>query len=545
MPRFSFDRIISACIFMLLLGISPLSAQNLVPNSSFNDFTWCPGGRGLLGWAVPWYSPNRNTSDFCHSCSGSPSYSGVPTNRWGDQLPYMGEGYAGIRTWISTDVFVAGKNYREYLAVELTDSLRGGDTYFLSFKVSVGDNAGYFSDDIGMYLSPDTIASDTILLFTPQLENPEGNLLEDMDNWVEISGQFVAEGGERFLVIGNFKVDDNTTLVPTPDSDSMFQTTYFFIDDVKVEACKARFPETLLFAEDSLICPGETIRLTGVDLDSATYEWEDSSTDLIRQIQAPGTYELSVSLNGCTRKDSISIEGIELPAIDLGADTTLCPGESLLLSVESGADSYLWSDQSNGTELLVESGGSYSVEVQKGKCSQTASVQISYEEIPPQPADKELQKCSDTDLELIPDLKGLNYTWQDFSTTENFLAKEAGTYWVEVESYCYQLRETFVVSEFTCSCESMVPNVFSPNGDGINEAFLPIFEAAPSRYQLDVFDRYGRALYSSTVPSTGWEGKLGTKDLPSGVYYWTISYSCLEGGEIQDVVKSGYLSLLR
>ncbi|MEL6250699.1 MAG: hypothetical protein AAFR87_01705, partial [Bacteroidota bacterium] len=61
MPCFSFDRIISACMFMLLLSSSYLSAQNLVPNPTFDDYSWCPGGRGLLGWAVPWYSPNRNT----------------------------------------------------------------------------------------------------------------------------------------------------------------------------------------------------------------------------------------------------------------------------------------------------------------------------------------------------------------------------------------------------------------------------------------------------------------------------------------------------
>ncbi|MEM6800696.1 MAG: gliding motility-associated C-terminal domain-containing protein, partial [Bacteroidota bacterium] len=415
----------------------------------------------------------------------------------------------------------------------------------LSFKVSVGDNAGYYSDDIAMYLSPDTIASDTILLFDPQLANSEGNVLRDTSGWMEISGQFVAEGGERFLVIGNFKIDEETTLIPAPDNDSMFQTTYFFIDDVKVEPCKARFPEDLLFAEDTLICPGETIRLTGAELDSATYEWGDGSSELIRQIQSPGTYLLRVSLNGCTREDSVAIQGVDLPSIDLGADTILCPGANLLLSVEEGADRYLWSDQSTERELLVSSPGTYGVEIQKERCVQTGSIQIEYEEIPEAPKDQELQKCSDTALELSPSIGGRSYEWQDMSRGESLEVENAGSYWVEISSYCFEVRENFLVSEFVCSCESMLPNVFSPNGDGINDGFLPRFEAAPSTYQLDIFDRYGKAIFSSNNPQTAWFGDINRKEVPVGVYYWSLSYNCLAGGEIQTQRKSGYVSLLR
>lgn len=532
-------------LFSFLIGTQTLFGQNLVPNPDFNDFTWCPGGRGLLGWAVPWYSPNRNTSDFCHSCSGSPSYSGVPDNRWGIQDPYAGEGYAGIRTWISTEVFVAGKNYREYLAVELTDTLRKGDTYFLSFQLSVGDNAGYFSDDIGMFLSPDTIASDTILTFSPQLANADGNVLTNMDEWIEIAGQFVAEGGERFLVIGNFKVDEETTLIPRPENDTLFKTTYFFIDEVKVEPCKARFPETLLFAEDSLICEGESIRLAGVAIDSATYEWEDGSTEVIRQINQANTYQLSISLNGCTRTDSIKIGAIKLPEIQLGADTTLCPGASLLLEVEAGAESYLWSDQSTGTELQVNEPGSYEVRAQTGKCINTDVISISYEEDPGTLSDQQAQKCSDQEILLTPSVQGLSYVWQDLNPSETYIALRGGTYYVDIESYCFLVRETFLIEDILCSCESEVANVFSPNGDGVNDVFIPQLQASPSQYKLDIFDRYGRAIFSSTNPETGWEGRSSAKNLKEGVYYWSLQYTCLEGGEDRKKVKTGFVSLLR
>lgn len=528
------------------MGVSQLFAQNLVPNPDFNDYTWCPGGRGLLGWAVPWYSPNRNTSDFCHSCSGSPSYSGVPENRWGNQTPYSGEGYAGIRTWISTDIFVAGKNYREYLAVQLTDTLIAGDTYFLSFMVSVGDYALYLSDDLGMYLSADTIASDTILTFTPQLANPEGNILTNIDDWIEISGQFVAEGGERFLVIGNFKVDEQTTLVPRSGTlDSLFQTTYFFIDEVKVEPCKAKFPETLIFASDSLICEGETLRLAAVDLDSATYLWDDGSTKPIREIREATSYSLSVSLKGCTRNDTITIQGIDIPAIDLGADTVLCEGENLVLDAGVGADSYLWSDLSTGNTLAVNAPGTYDVRVQKDRCILRDQITVSFEKEPSVPEILLLEKCDDAALILTPSFEGLSYVWQDLQSERIYEVTSSGTYYVDVQSFCYEFRETFVVDEIICSCDSEVPNVFSPNGDGINDVFIPRLIAPPSRYSLEVFDRHGQSVFVSETLANGWDGARNTRSLPEGVYYWVLQYSCLEEGQNQQKVKSGYVSLFR
>lgn len=460
-------------------------------------------------------------------------------------MPYSGEGYAGIRTWISTDIFVAGKNYREYLAVQLTDTLVAGETYFLSFQVSMGDNARYISDDLGMYLSKDTIVSDTLLTFTPQLANPEGNFLTNIDEWEEISGQFVAEGGERFLVIGNFKVDEETTLIPRASSDSLFQTTYFYIDDVRVEPCKAKFPETLIFASDSLICEGETLRLAAVDLDSATYLWDDGSTKPIREINEATTYSLSVSLNGCTRKDSILIQGIDIPVINLGEDTVLCQGETLILEVELGADRYLWSDQSTGTTLTVNAPGIYEVLVIKDRCELMDQIKVSVEEVPPVPENQLLEKCEDTELILAPTLKGLSYLWQDLQTTTTYSAPVAGTYYVDVNSYCFNIRETFRVNEIICSCETQVPNVFSPNGDGVNDVFIPQMLAPPTRYNLEVFDRYGRPVFSSNALGNGWNGTLNARSVSEGVYYWVLQYDCLEEGRNQQKIKSGHVSLLR
>lgn len=532
---------------LLLVAMQTCWSQNLVPNHDFDFHTWCPIGRGLIGWAVPWYSPNYNTSDFCHVCSGTDSYSGVPGNRWGNQFPYSGDGYAGIRTWLSREFYVTGVNYREYLAVGLTDTLIAGENYLLSFKVSVGDNAAYFSDDIGMYLSKDSISRDTIIRVTPHLANPEGNIIRNMTDWVEISGNYVASGGERFLVIGNFLNDEETTLELREDNnEDLLPSTYYYIDDVRVEGCTQRFPQYIITASDSTLCPGEMVELSVPELDSAIYTWEDGSTNRIRQINTANTYNISIDLEGCIRRDTITIDAVNVPDVNLGNDTVLCPGNFLSLTFEGEADSYFWNDQSTNRTLAIKTPGLYTLTVSKEECVISDSIQIDYEEKLTALNAIDTLKCQGTTILLTPSDIGKKYLWQDLSEAESFQATFQGEYWVDVISHCTIRRQYFHIIDESCSCESFIPNVFTPNQDGVNEDFRPkLSQGGVSNYELNIFDRYGRLIFSSKDVAQAWEGNYKQQLAPEGVYYWILQYDCKEGNEPQQKVLKGHVSLLR
>lgn len=69
----------------------------------------------------------------------------------------------------------------------------------------------------------------------------------------------------------------------------------------------------------------------------------------------------------------------------------------------------------------------------------------------------------------------------------------------------------------------VVPNTFSPNGDGINDLWnIPYLNSFPN-VSVQVFDRYGRQVYKSTGYSVPWNGRVGGKDLPIGTYYYIIN----------------------
>ncbi|MEO8591261.1 MAG: gliding motility-associated C-terminal domain-containing protein [Flavobacteriales bacterium] len=71
-----------------------------------------------------------------------------------------------------------------------------------------------------------------------------------------------------------------------------------------------------------------------------------------------------------------------------------------------------------------------------------------------------------------------------------------------------------------------VPNAFTPDGDGINDKFYPdVLDVVREDHLLQVFDRWGELIFSSTDPGEGWDGRYkdGGDPLPQGVYVWRLT----------------------
>jgi gliding motility-associated-like protein len=66
-----------------------------------------------------------------------------------------------------------------------------------------------------------------------------------------------------------------------------------------------------------------------------------------------------------------------------------------------------------------------------------------------------------------------------------------------------------------------VPNVFTPNGDGVNDEFRVAYRSIKT-YRIDIFNRWGRKVYSSTNPALGWDGRIGKGEAAPGVYFYVI-----------------------
>ena len=215
-------------IFILIQFFTGIiSSQNLIPNGDFEEYIGCPTNIGQIDSASYWFQPTSGTSDYYNKCA-SPDYVGVPFHSTGYQPAHSGDGYGGFGLVSNIS------NYREYIEIQLKESLIPNTNYHLEFYINLINNYRYTCDAIGAYFSNSivTASSSGVLLVTPQVINPIGNYPDTL-NWMLISGTYKAKGGENYLTIGNFKDDMNSSVIIF-DSTSNIEAAYVLIDDVSL-----------------------------------------------------------------------------------------------------------------------------------------------------------------------------------------------------------------------------------------------------------------------------------------------------------------------
>ncbi len=98
------------------------------------------------------------------------------------------------------------------------------------------------------------------------------------------------------------------------------------------------------------------------------------------------------------------------------------------------------------------------------------------------------------------------------------------------------------------NCRLYVPNVFSPNGDGTNDVFLPQTnsECPLVAYELFIFDRWGGILFQTTDINNGWDGEFDGQKMEAGTYAYNIEYAfAATDTTVQALLKQGELILVR
>ncbi len=144
--------------------------------------------------------------------------------------------------------------------------------------------------------------------------------------------------------------------------------------------------------------------------------------------------------------------------------------------------------------------------------------------------------CRDEKIQLFVPLTDANYYWNTGDTTASIDVWSEGTYTVEGSIEGCTLSRTIDVF---CPCELWIPNAFTPNGDNINDSFLPITASILSTFSMYIYDRWGDVIYT-THDHSSWDGG----NAASGVYNYVIYYSCMiNPDEIQKA--QGTITLMR
>lgn len=227
-------------ILFLFINISFTTAQNLVLNPNFEDYTSCPSSHSQFSNNIThWSLPNKGTSDYYNLCSNKFNY----VNPHGIQHFKKGKGYAGIVTFYQNK-YNTLPDYREYIQGELNSTLKKGETYTIKLAISLADKSNTALNEIELLFTEKQLNSNSeknIDLNALKKKSIQTNLVTfrndefffDKTEWMILKGTYTAKGFEKFITIGNLKPDSDTEKVQVSKPYLPIES-YYYIDHIEI-----------------------------------------------------------------------------------------------------------------------------------------------------------------------------------------------------------------------------------------------------------------------------------------------------------------------
>ncbi|MBX5438001.1 MAG: gliding motility-associated C-terminal domain-containing protein [Thermoflavifilum sp.] len=303
-------------------------------------------------------------------------------------------------------------------------------------------------------------------------------------------------------------------------------------------------PITPIIQSNAPVCAQDSLFMASAV--AGTYQWllpdgtisHDSAIIFPHApVSASGNYALHViTRGGCVIDDQrwIQVQPNTLK-VDLGKDTLLCNDDSLQLNAYNPGATYAWNTGDQTPSIWVKQAGKYAVTVRQGACQLKDSITIQHLNRP------QLFLGPDT-IACLGDTFSLNayspvatrYRWQDGKDSVSRVISQSGIYTVEASNLCGTGQASIQVQFISCAPELLMPNAFTPNGDGKNDVFRPKQTFALRAFEMSIFNRWGEEIFYTEDPLTGWDGSCKGHPCPMGTYVWVVHYQKQNGTRLEE-----------
>jgi len=299
---------------------------------------------------------------------------------------------------------------------------------------------------------------------------------------------------------------------------------------------------TVDLGNDTSICQGSSLTLDAGN-PGYDYQWSTGATTQQITVSSAGTYSVTVTTpsSNCSSIDNITIQILPLPDAQItSTNLSFCNNEAnpTLQATPAGG---VWSGQginpTTGTINLASlTPGNYTITyTATNQCgSDKDSVLITVKESPSVSASSIGEHCQGANdgkawVTIVGNNAPYSIVWSNGASTDTITMLIPGTYSVVVTGAngC-KSGDTTIVNGSSDECyitHIFIPNIFSPNGDGNNDAFQ-VYGAGIKNIEIHIFDRWGIEVFSATTLNEKWDGTYKGKLLDPAVftYYITVEF---------------------
>ncbi|MEY3436794.1 MAG: hypothetical protein RL335_1250 [Bacteroidota bacterium] len=410
----------------------------------------------------------------------------------------------------------------------------------------------------------DTVESTINVLDKPTLKLINDTLICSIDT-LKLS----AMGNGSIVWSPNYMISSLSIADPlvSPDKPTMYYARLTSapgcenLDSVFVDV---RTSVTAFAGNDTTICLTDSIMFKPVT-EGLQIEWlpspdfrDPSAKNAVAIPKNTTIYTINVNLGKCGASDQIKVTTIPYPKIQAIADTFICFGETIPLSV-TGAEIYRWSPSSllssntiNNPIGYPKSNTAFIVAGYDTKgCPKPSFDTIRVRVIPKVTANA----GNDTSIVIGQPLQltasgGSFYRWSPTTgLTDPNIANPIATL---SNSTTYTLRvfepegcfgvDTIKVTVFQNGPDIFVPTAFTPNNDRKNDKLIPIPVGVTKIDFFRVYNRYGQLVYSTTNIGEGWDGRFNGQEQGSATFTWYVQGVDYTG---KNIFKKGTSTLIR
>jgi len=283
-----------------------------------------------------------------------------------------------------------------------------------------------------------------------------------------------------------------------------------------------------------------------------TYLWSTGATTDSITVTTAGSYSVVVT-NTCGSDSTHILMTVQpLPNPVITGNSGMCKGDSIQLTA-SGGNSYLWSTGASGSSIWVHNTGSYSVSATNG-CGTVASTNfpVTVNTVNAYFSANTLNGSSPLPVNFTDSsTSATTWTWNygdgntgSGQTGANETFNTAGNYTVTLTVTNGGCTSTYsqVITVTENPSYLQTPNVFSPNGDGLNDVWFVNY-AGIDYFNCKIYDRWGVAMAELVAPGVAWDGTtMAGEPASDGTYYYAIHATGNDGKKYD---LTGFITLVR
>ncbi|MBI1308221.1 MAG: T9SS type B sorting domain-containing protein [Bacteroidetes bacterium] len=265
------------------------------------------------------------------------------------------------------------------------------------------------------------------------------------------------------------------------------------------------------------------------------YLWSTMDTVSSITVDSAGNYWVEVAdSNSCPDADTIAIDQIKKPEIDLQLDSVNC--EFVFLKTHPPTNSsILWSTGSIDTAIGVNKKGRYYLTSSNAFCSRTDSIDVDVLPRPEVNLGSDLKLCDEL-IHVFKTNETGEFEWSDQSTDkqliyENKFITKPDTIWLRISRNGCSASDTVVI--LPClKTVVFIPNAFSPGNGFVNDFFGVTGLENPQMFDLKIYNRWGELIFVSTHVKDRWDGTFEGVSSPTGAYLYMLEAVSEDGERI-------------